>query len=369
MKETWVIKIGSSLVTKGSAGLNTKNIKAWASQINELINNNINVILVSSGAIAAGMGRLGLSRRPTTSSQLQALAAIGQMNLVQAYEVAFKKYNILTAQMLLTHEDLSNRKRYLNAKNTLNNLVKYNVIPIVNENDTVSTDEIKFGDNDTLASLVANLCDAKSLVILTDQDGLYTDDPKKNKNTKLIKNISVKDKNLNSYARPSNNNLGRGGMVTKVLAAKKAAKSNTRTIICNGSKKDILIKILEKNSSIGTTITNENMAVKSKKQWIANSLKIKGNIFVDTGAAKIIKKSGKSLLPVGIKSISGNFQKGDLVAVCDSKKVEIACGLTNYDSKQLKKIIGKTTSEIRKEQSMFDSDVVIHTDNMILSQY
>ena len=367
MKETWVIKIGSSLVTKGSAGLNTKNIKAWTSQINELINNNINIILVSSGAIAAGMGRLGLSRRPTTSSQLQALAAIGQMNLVQAYEVAFKKYNILTAQMLLTHEDLSNRKRYLNAKNTLNNLVKYNVIPIVNENDTVSTDEIKFGDNDTLASLVANLCDAKYLIILTDQNGLYTDDPKKNKKADLVKNISVTDKNLNKYARPSDNNLGRGGMITKVLAAKKAAKSNTKTIICNGSKKDILVKIFKKDNNIGTTIINENKAIKSKKQWIANSLKIKGKIIVDAGAAKIINKSGKSLLPIGIKSISGNFQKGDLVAICNPQKIEIACGLTNYDSKQLDKMIGKSTSEIRKELNMLDSDVVIHTDNMILS--
>ena len=367
MKETWVIKIGSSLVTKGSAGLNTKNIKAWTSQINELINNNINIILVSSGAIAAGMGRLGLSRRPTTSSQLQALAAIGQMNLVQAYEVAFKKYNILTAQMLLTHEDLSNRKRYLNAKNTLNNLVKYNVIPIVNENDTVSTDEIKFGDNDTLASLVANLCDAKYLIILTDQNGLYTDDPKKNKKADLVKNISVTDKNLNKYARPSDNNLGRGGMITKVLAAKKAAKSNTKTIICNGSKKDILVKIFKKDNNIGTTIINENKAIKSKKQWIANSLKIKGKIIVDAGAAKIINKSGKSLLPIGIKSISGNFHKGDLVAICNPKKIEIACGLTNYDSKQLDKMIGKSTSEIRKELNMLDSDVVIHTDNMILS--
>tara|TARA_X000000368_G_scaffold410098_1_gene393057 strand:- start:2787 stop:3728 length:942 start_codon:yes stop_codon:yes gene_type:complete len=313
------------------------------------------------------MGRLGLSRRPTTSSQLQALAAIGQMNLVQAYEVAFKKYNILTAQMLLTHEDLSNRKRYLNAKNTLNNLVKYNVIPIVNENDTVSTDEIKFGDNDTLASLVANLCDAKYLIILTDQNGLYTDDPKKNKKADLVKNISVTDKNLNKYARPSDNNLGRGGMITKVLAAKKAAKSNTKTIICNGSKKDILVKIFKKDNNIGTTIINENKAIKSKKQWIANSLKIKGKIIVDAGAAKIINKSGKSLLPIGIKSISGNFQKGDLVAICNPQKIEIACGLTNYDSKQLDKMIGKSTSEIRKELNMLDSDVVIHTDNMILS--
>ena len=197
MKETWVIKIGSSLVTRSTTGLNIKNIKSWASQINEIRKKNINVIIVSSGAIAEGIGRLGLIRRPTSSSKLQALAAIGQMGLVQAYEVAFKKYNILTAQMLLTHEDLSNRERYLNAKNTLNNLTKYNVIPIINENDTVSTDEIKFGDNDTLAALVSNLSEAKLLVILTDQDGLHTSDPKNDNSSKLVTKISVSDKNLN----------------------------------------------------------------------------------------------------------------------------------------------------------------------------
>ena len=193
MKETWVIKIGSSLITKSSTGLNTKNIKSWALQINEIISNNVNVIIVSSGAIAEGISRLGLVRRPKSPSQLQALAAIGQMGLVQAYEVAFKKYNLLTAQMLLTDEDLSNRERYLNAKNTLSNLIKYNAIPIINENDTVSTDEIKFGDNDTLAALVANLSQASSLIILTDQNGLYTSDPKNNKSSKLVeKNLCIR---------------------------------------------------------------------------------------------------------------------------------------------------------------------------------
>ena len=367
MKETWVIKIGSSLVTKNTTGLNIKNIKSWAIQINEIINNNINVIIVSSGAIAEGMNRLGLIKRPTSSSRLQALAAIGQMGLIQAYEVAFKKYNLLTAQMLLTHEDLSNRKRYLNAKNTLYNLIKYNTIPIINENDTVSTDEIKFGDNDTLASLVANLSEAKSLIILTDQDGLYTKDPRKNKSAKLIENISISDKNLNKYAGPSDNYLGRGGMITKVAAAKKAAKSNTQTIITNGTKKNILVNILNKEKNIGTIIYNKNSAVKSKKQWIANSLKTKGKLIVDTGAKKVIKKSGKSLLPIGIKSISGNFQKGDMVTICDSNNIEIARGLTNYDSKQLEKIIGKSTKLIKKEIGIFESEVVIHTDNMILS--
>ena len=367
MKETWVIKIGSSLVTRSTTGLNIKNIKSWASQINEIRKKNINVIIVSSGAIAEGIGRLGLIRRPTSSSKLQALAAIGQMGLVQAYEVAFKKYNILTAQMLLTHEDLSNRERYLNAKNTLNNLTKYNVIPIINENDTVSTDEIKFGDNDTLAALVSNLSEAKLLVILTDQDGLHTSDPKNDNSSKLVTKISVSDKNLNKYAGPSNSALGRGGMITKVSAAKKASKSNTQTIIANGTSKDILIKILNDEDKIGTKIFNEGSAVKSKKQWIANSLKVKGSVIIDAGAKKVIRKSGKSLLPVGIKSISGNFKKGDMVTICDTNNKEIAKGLINYSSKELFKIIGKSTNAIKKEFDLFDGDVVIHADNMIVS--
>jgi glutamate 5-kinase len=367
MKETWVVKIGSSLVTKSSTGLDTKNIKSWVSQIDELIKKNINIIIVSSGAIAEGMNRLNLKKRPTSSSQLQALAAIGQMGLVKAYEIAFKKFNITTAQMLLTHEDLSNRERYLNAKNTLNNLLKYNVIPIINENDTVSTDEIKFGDNDTLASLVANLSDAKSLVILTDQNGLYSSDPRKSKDAKIIKKICVTNKNLNKYAGPSINSLGRGGMITKVIAAKKASKSNTQTIIANGTKKNILLKILNEDDDIGTIISNKNSSINSKKQWIANSLKSKGEVIIDFGAANAVKKSGKSLLPVGIKSITGNFKKGDLVTICNSKNIEIARGLSNYDAVKLSKIIGKSTKIIKKEIDLFENEVVIHTDNMILS--
>ena len=367
MKETWIIKIGSSLITKKETGLNVLNIKNWAKQISELVKNKINVVIVSSGAIAEGMNRLNLSKRPTSSSELQALASIGQMGLVQAYEAAFKKYNILTAQMLLTHEDLSNRERYLNAKNTLNNLINLNVIPIINENDSVSTDEIKFGDNDTLAALVANLSGANLLIMLTDQDGLFDKDPKKNNKVKLIESISVSDKNLTKYAGPSSNELGRGGMVTKVLAAKKAAKSNTQTIIANGRKKNILIKIHGNEKNIGTKIFNKSLGVKSKKQWIANSLKVKGKIIVDQGAKKVIENSGKSLLPVGIKSTFGIFKKGDMVSICDMKKIEIARGLTNYDSEYLKKIIGKSTKEIKKEQEIFDNEEVVHRDNMILS--
>ena len=367
MKKNWVIKIGSSLVTKGNTGLDNKNIKNWTKQINELVKNNIKVIIVSSGAIAEGMNRLGLKKRPTSSSELQALASIGQMGLIQAYETAFKKYNILTAQMLLTHEDLSNRERYLNAKNTLNNLMSLNVIPIINENDSVSTDEIKFGDNDTLASLVANLSSANLLVMLTDQDGLFNKDPKKERNAELIQSISVSDKNLGKYAGPSSSAMGRGGMITKITAAKKAAKSNTQTIIANGRKKDILINILNDEKDVGTKIYNKSPGIKSKKQWIANSSKVKGKLIVDLGARKVIKNSGKSLLPIGIKSFDGIFQKGDVVAICDSKKVEIARGLSNYDSEYLKKIIGKSTKEIKKEIEIFDNEVVVHRDNMILS--
>ena len=367
MKETWIVKIGSSLISNSNSGLNIKNINSWVSQISKLISNNINIIVVSSGAIAEGINRLRLSKKPKTTSELQALAAIGQMGLIQAYESSFKKYNILTAQILLTHEDLSNRQRYLNIKNTLNHLIKYNIIPIINENDTVSTAEIKFGDNDTLAALVANLVQAKNLIILTDQDGLFTNDPKINSSSELIDEISVLNRNLNFYAGPSKSDIGRGGMITKISAAKKAAKSNTQTFIVNGNKKNILIKILNKEKNIGTFIYNHNKAISSKKQWIANSLKIKGKIIIDSGAKKIIQKSGKSLLPVGIKSISGVFQKGDMVTICSSKNIEIARGLTNYSSYDLEKIIGKSTSEIIKKYSNLGNEVVIHTDNMIIS--
>ena len=255
-KNIWVIKIGSSLVTKKSPGINIANIKKWASQISKLMAEDIGVILVSSGAIAEGMKRLGVSDRPTKITDLQAMASIGQMGLVQAYETEFKKYRLLTAQVLLTHQDLNNKERYSNAKSTIRNLIKMGIIPVINENDVVSTEEIKFGDNDTLAALVSNLVNANKLIILTDQNGLYDNDPRKVKNANLINEISIKNRLINKYAKPSISKLGRGGMITKVSAAKIAAKSKTETVIAKGTKENILIKIKDKDKTVGTYISS-----------------------------------------------------------------------------------------------------------------
>ena len=312
LSKRWVIKIGSSLVTNNGRGLNTKQIQNWADQINELIQSGKEVVIVSSGAIAEGMNRLGWETRPEALHELQAAAAVGQMGLIQAYEVALAKHNLHSAQVLLTHDDMMDRRRYLNAKTTLRKLLELKTIPVVNENDTISTEEIELGDNDTLASLVANLVEADLMIILTDVEGLYSGNPKDKPNAKLIEEINVNDPALEEYAGHSKGEFGRGGMKTKILAAKRAARSGACAWIANGEEKDILQKITM-GKKYGTRILAETEPLNARKQWIANHLKAKGTVVIDSGASKVISKFGKSLLAVGVSRVKGDFERGDVV--------------------------------------------------------
>jgi glutamate 5-kinase len=366
IKETrrWVIKIGSALITDNGCGLKHNNLDNWVNQICTLSKRGIEVVIVSSGAVAEGLARLGWDNRPNVVHKLQAAAAVGQMGLIQAYEVCFQKYNKRTAQVLLTHDDIANRTRYLNARTSLNTLLQLGVIPIVNENDTVATDEIRFGDNDTLAGLVANLIDAELLVILTDQKGLYTSDPRENKFARFIEQADVNDQSLKNYAGDSSNH-GRGGMRTKLKAASIAAKSNTQTVIASGNEKAILLKIAEGNV-VGTLLTTPKETLRARKQWLANQSHLKGTITLDGGAVTALIKSGKSLLPIGVKSITGEFKRGEIISCVDQDGKEIARGLSNYDSVQARLIIGKSSKEIQELLDCAEEDEIIHRDNMIL---
>ncbi len=366
IKETrrWVIKIGSALITDNGCGLKHDVLDSWVGQISTLTERGIDIVIVSSGAVAEGLTRLGWKDRPNIVSKLQAAAAVGQMGLIQAYEVCFQKYNKRTAQVLLTHDDIADRARYLNARTSLNTLLQLNVIPIVNENDTVATDEIRFGDNDTLAALVANLIDAELLILLTDQKGLYTSDPRINESAEFVEKAEANDPQLISYAGESNTQ-GRGGMRTKLKAASIAAKSNTDTIIASGNEKLTLIKIADGNL-VGTLLTTPKETLSARKQWLANQSHVKGTITIDNGAEKALESSGKSLLPIGVKSITGEFKRGEIVSCVDGKGKEIARGLSNYNSTQARLIIGKSSKDIQKLLDCADEDEIIHRDNMIL---
>ncbi len=362
--QRWVIKIGSALITDNGCGLKHNVLDNWVNQITILNKRGIDVVIVSSGAVAEGLTRLGWRDRPNTVSKLQAAAAVGQMGLIQAYEVCFQKYNKQTAQVLLTHDDIADRGRYLNARTSLNTLLDLNVVPIVNENDTVATDEIRFGDNDTLAGLVANLIDAELLILLTDQKGLYTSDPRKDKSAKFIEKAEANDINLISYAGESNTQ-GRGGMHTKLKAASIASKSNTDTIIASGNDKLTLIKIADGNL-VGTLLTTPKETLSARKQWLANQSHVKGTIMIDKGAVEALESGGKSLLPIGVKSISGEFKHGEIVSCLDENGKEIARGLSNYNSTQARLIIGKSSKDIYKLLDCSGEDEIIHRDNMIL---
>ena len=360
----WVIKIGSALITDNGCGLKHDVLDNWVGQISTLTERGIDIVIVSSGAVAEGLTRLGWKDRPNIVSKLQAAAAVGQMGLIQAYESCFQKYNKHTAQVLLTHDDIADRTRYLNARTSLNTLLQLGVIPIVNENDTVATDEIRFGDNDTLAGLVANLIDAELLVLLTDQKGLYTSDPRKNESAKFIEKADADDPALINYAGKSNAQ-GRGGMYTKLKAASIAAKSNTDTVIASGNEKSTLLKIADGNF-VGTLLTTSKETLSARKQWLANQSHVKGTITIDSGAVLAIEKSGKSLLPIGVKSIIGEFKRGEIVSCIDGKGKEIARGLSNYSSMQAKLIIGKSSKDIQNLLDCAEEDEIIHRDNMIL---
>lgn len=365
-----VIKVGSSLVTNNGEGLDQAAIAAWAGQIAQLVRpvggtEARQVVLVSSGAVAEGMQRLGWKKRPTAVNELQAAAAVGQMGLVQMYESCFSQHGLHTAQVLLTHDDLADRKRYLNARSTLRTLLAMGVIPIINENDTVVTDEIRFGDNDTLASLVANLIEADALVILTDQSGLYSADPRKNPDAKFIQHAIAGDEALEQMAGGAGSNVGTGGMLTKILAAKRAARSGAHTVIASGREANVLVR-LSSGEAVGTHLRTEQAKMLAKKQWMADHLRVSGELHLDAGAVKVLLTDGKSLLPVGVIGVEGSFERGDVVACLDPQGQTVARGLVNYSSAETARILRQPSSEIASILGYVDEAELIHRDNLIL---
>ncbi len=360
----WVIKIGSALLTDDGRGLDRSAIAGWVEQMVALRQRGVEIVLVSSGAVAEGMTRLGWSERPTAVHDLQAAAAVGQMGLVQAYESQFQKYDLHTAQILLDHDDLSNRTRYLNARSTLTTLLQLGVIPVVNENDTVVTDEIRFGDNDTLGALVTNLVEADGLVILTDQDGLFEQDPRKYPEAKLVPQASASDEVLEAMAGSSVGGLGRGGMTTKVKAAQLAARSGSFTVIANGRESEVLGK-LAAGDSIGTLLTASQKPLAARKQWLLGQLQLQGKLVLDDGAVKVLQQSGRSLLAVGVREVQGNFLRGALVACIDAEGSEVARGLVNYNADEARRIMGQASDRITEILGYQGDEELIHRDNLV----
>ena len=360
-----VVKVGSSLVTNEGQGLDHAALARWAEQIAELRRRNKDVVLVSSGAIAEGMQRLGWKRRPNALHELQAAAAVGQMGLIEAYESCFRKHDLHTAQVLLTHEDLADRKRYLNARSTLRTLMHLGVVAVINENDTVATDEIRFGDNDTLAALVTNLIEADALVILTDQAGLHTRDPRRHPDAELVGEATAGDPELEKMAGGVGSHVGSGGMLTKVLAAKRAARSGAGTIIASGREPNVLVR-LAAGEAIGTQLIAQTMTLAARKQWMADHLQVRGKLSLDDGAARALKTAGKSLLPIGVFEASGEFERGEVVSCLDSTGLEIARGLVNYNSAETRKILKSPSHEIEARLGYIDEPELIHRDNLVL---
>lgn len=360
-----VVKVGSSLVTNSGAGLDHDAIANWAAQIARLKEMGREIVLVSSGAVAEGMQRLGWKKRPSAVNELQAAAAVGQMGLVQVYESCFRQHGLHTAQILLTHDDLSDRKRYLNARTTLRTLLELNVIPIINENDTVVTDEIRFGDNDTLGALVTNLIEADTLVILTDQSGLFSADPRKDPSATLIQEARAGDPELEKMAGGAGSDIGRGGMLTKILAAKRAIRSGAHTIIASGREENVLVRLAQ-GEAIGTQLIAETMPITARKQWLADHLQVRGKVMLDDGAAKALAQEGKSLLPIGVSDLSGEFERGEVVTCIDQNGREIARGLINYAASEARKIMRHPSSEIESILGYVDELELIHRDNLVL---
>ncbi len=363
--QCWVVKIGSALLTNDGKGLDKRSIALWVDQLVWLREQGIEVVLVSSGSVAEGMTRLGLTRRPRELHELQAAAAVGQMGLIQTYETEFKRYGLHTAQILLTHDDLSDRKRYLNARSALKSLVGMNVIPIVNENDTVVTDEIRFGDNDTLGALVANLVEADALIILTDQDGLYDKDPRKNSDASLIGEAQADDTSLDQMAAGGSGALGRGGMVTKIRAARLAARSGAQTVIVGGRIENVLCR-LRSGEALGTLLLPTQERQVARKQWLAGHLRMRGQLVLDAGAVDVLRQKGRSLLAVGVKSVSGRFRRGEMVACVDEQGNEVARGLVGYDFIDAEKIIGLPSDQIESVLGYINEPELVHRDNLVL---
>ncbi len=362
----WVVKIGSALLTDDGKGLARDLIAGWVAQLATLRAEGLELVLVSSGSVAEGMTRLGLTQRPKHLNELQAAAAVGQMGLVQAYETCFQSHGLNTAQVLLTHDDLSDRKRYLNARSTINTLIGFGAIPIINENDTVATDEICFGDNDTLGALVANLVDADGLVILTDQDGMFDGDPRNNPEAKLLSEVSAVDDGLDAMAGARSGSLGRGGMVTKVRAARLASRSGAFTVIAGGRIDSVLTR-LRAGENVGTLLYADTSRQMARKQWLAGHLQTRGKLVLDDGAVAVLQRGGKSLLPIGVVSVSGDFRRGEMVEFLNCAGREIARGLVNYDSLDAQKIIGRSSDEILTILGFSHEEELVHRDNLVLT--
>ncbi|HRD35389.1 MAG TPA: glutamate 5-kinase [Rhodocyclaceae bacterium] len=360
-----VVKVGSALVTRNGTCLDKTAMADWARQIAMLRDAGKSVTLVSSGAIAAGMQRLGWARRPHEMSKLQAAAAVGQMGLVEAYEEAFSLHGLHTAQILLTHDDLADRKRYLNARSTLTTLLDLGVVPIINENDTIVTDEIKFGDNDTLGALVANLIEADALIILTDQQGLYTADPRRDPAATLVSEGRAEDRAFEAMAGGAGTGISRGGMITKIRAAQRAARSGAHTCIASGNEPDTLIR-LASAEPLGTLLYATSTPLHARKQWLADHLQLAGTLIIDDGATRALG-NGRSLLPVGVIEIRGEFERGSVIACNNIAGQEVARGLTNYSSTECRRIARKPSTEIETLLGYVDSPEIIHRDNMCLS--
>lgn len=362
----WVVKVGTSLLTDTDAGLNRTAIDALVAQMATLKRGGVEILLVSSGSIVEGMQRMGWKHRPTELDQLQAAAAIGQMGLVQCYESAFQQFDIVTAQVLLTHADLANRERYLNARNTLRTLLSLQVIPIINENDAVSNAEIRFGDNDTLAALVANLVEAEVVVILTDRKGLYNCDPRENSDAQLIEHGRADDPDLirNSGAAGA---FGRGGMLTKVQAAQKAARSGAFTVIADGRDFDTLLRV-RAGESVGTLLVAGTGRMAARKQWLAGQLRGNGELVLDDGAVQVLRESGRSLLPIGVTQVRGAFRRGDIITCVTQNGQEVARGLVNYHSEDATRIAGKPSNKIESILGHSLEAEMIHRDNIALTE-
>lgn len=361
----WVVKIGSALLTADGRGLDRGAMAVWVEQMVALRRAGVELVLVSSGAVAAGMSRLGWSERPGTIHELQAAAAVGQMGLVQAWESSFAEHGLQTAQVLLTHDDLSDRKRYLNARSTLRTLVDLGVIPVINENDTVATDEIRFGDNDTLAALVANLVEADLLVILTDRDGMFDADPRHNPDAQLIFEARADDPSLDAVAGGTGGALGRGGMQTKLRAARLAARSGANSIIVGGRIERVLDR-LKGGERLGTLLTPERSRYAARKQWLAGHLQMRGTLSLDAGAVRALLEQRKSLLPVGVTAVEGNFRRGEMVACVGPDGREVARGLVNYSAADVQRILGLGTEAIEQVLGYIDEPELVHRDNLVL---
>ena len=360
----WVVKIGSALITNDGRGLESDVIGEWVAQMVALRAREIEVVLVSSGSVAEGMSRLGLPQRPEALYELQAVAAVGQMGLVQAYESCFQHHSTHTAQVLLTHEDFSDRGRYLNARSTLRQLLRYGVVPVINENDAIATPEIRLGDNDSLAGLVANLVEAELLVILTDQPGLFDRNPRTDSAARLVKHGRAGNPALESMAG-AGGTLGRGGMRTKLRAAALAARSGTPTRIASGREPDVLGRILG-GESVGTLLEPGQAPLGARKQWLAGQLSLRGRLRIDAGAARVLIESGRSLLAVGVRAVEGDFSRGEVVACFDPAGTEVARGLVNYDADEIRCIMGQRSERIAELLGYVDAPELIHRDNLVL---